>query len=71
MKNEKPPGLDSFSAEFFKFFGLLLLVDFEKALTFLALIKTFKVFNFGPNILSWLQLFNNNVIAYVNQCVFV
>ena len=57
-------------SEELKIDGLLLLVDFEKAfdsVSWTFLYKTFKFFNFGPNILSWLKLFNNNVKAYVNQ----
>ena len=53
--------------------GLLLLIDFEKAFDSVSwsfLYKTFKFFNFGDSILSWLKLFNNDVKAYVSQCGF-
>ena len=51
--------------------GLLLLVDFEKAfdsVSWAFLYKTFKFFNFGTSIISWITLFNNNVTAYISQC---
>ena len=54
--------------------GLLLLVDFEKAFDSVSwsfLYKTFKFFNFGTSILSWIKLFNNNVTAYISQCGFL
>ena len=54
--------------------GLLLLVDFEKAFDLVSwsfLYKTFKFFNFGNSILSWILLFNNNVTAYISQCGFL
>ena len=54
--------------------GLLLLIDFEKAFDSVSwsfLYKTFKFFNFGDNIISWIKLFNNNVNAYVSQCGFL
>ena len=54
--------------------GLLLLVDFEKAFDSVSwsfLYKTFKFFNFGDSILSWIKLFNNNVTAYISQCGFL
>ena len=54
--------------------GLLLLVDFEKAFDSVSwsfLYKTFEFFNFGPSILSWIKLFNNNVTAYISQCGFL
>ena len=54
--------------------GLLLLIDFEKAFDSVSwsfLYRTFKFFNFGDSILSWLKLFNNDVTAYVSQCGFL
>ena len=54
--------------------GLLLLVDFEKAFDSVSwsfLYKTFKFFNFGTSILSWIKLFNNDVTAYISQCGFL
>ena len=51
--------------------GLLLLIDFEKAFDSVSwsfLYSTFKFFNFGDSILSWLRLFNNEVKAYFSQC---
>ena len=60
--------------EDFKKDGLLLLIDFEKAFDSVSwsfLYKTFKFFNFGESILSWLKLFNNNVKAHIAQCGFL
>ena len=54
--------------------GLLLLVDFEKAFDSVSwsfLYKTFKFFNFGKSILSWITLFYNNVTSYISQCGFL
>ena len=54
--------------------GLLLLIDFEKAFDSVSwdfLYKTLDVFNFGSDIKSWIQLFNNDVIAFISQCGFL
>ena len=54
--------------------GLLLLIDFEKAFDSVSwdfLYKTLDFFNFGSDIKSWIQLFNNEVIAYISQCGFL
>ena len=54
--------------------GLLLLIYFEKAFDSVSwsfLYKTFRFFNFGDNIISWIKLFNNKVNAYVSQCRFL
>ena len=43
--------------------GLILLVDFEKAFDSLSwdfILKTLKNFNFGPNLIKWISLFQQN-----------
>ena len=50
--------------------GLLLLIDFEKAfdsVSWIFISKTFKYFNFGPSVLSWISLFYKNI----KSCVLV
>ena len=54
--------------------GLLLLIAFKKAcdsVSLLFLYSSFKLFNSGDSISSWLRLFNNEVKAYVSQCGFL
>ena len=50
--------------------GLIVLIDFEKAFDsidweFIA--KTFKIFNFGTNIIKWMKLIQLNSYSYIVQ----
>ena len=50
--------------------GLLLLIDFEKALDSVSwsfLYKVLEFFGFGNSIISWIKLFNNNASLSENQ----
>ena len=50
--------------------GLLMLVDFQKAFDSVSwnfLNKVLNLFNFGENIIKWINIFNTNISAYVSQ----
>ena len=54
--------------------GLLMLIDFEKAFDSVSwqfLYKTLNYFGFNEKFISWIQLFNTNVNAYVLQSGFL
>ena len=51
--------------------GLILLIDFEKAfdpLSWSFINKVLKLFNFGPNIRQWINVFYKNCCSAVTQC---
>ena len=51
--------------------GLILLIDFEKAFDSLSwsfIDKVLKLFNFGPNIRQWINVFYKNCCSAVTQC---
>ena len=54
--------------------GLLMLIDFEKALDSLSwkfLYKTLDHFGYSESFIKWIQLFNTDISAYVVQCGFL
>ena len=51
--------------------NLLMLIDFEKAFDSISwkfLYNTLNFFGFSKNLIRWIKLFNNDVIARVQQC---
>ena len=60
-------------AEKYKISGLLLLIDFEKALDSVSwkfLYSALRYFGFDENFIKWIQVFNTDITAYILQCVF-
>ena len=53
--------------------GLLMLIDFEKAFDSVSwrfLYQALNFFNFGPYIITWIKILNNNITASVQQSGF-
>ena len=51
--------------------GILLLIDFEKAIDCLPwsfINKTFETFRFGPSVIKWFDIFNQDPKSAVSQC---
>ena len=54
--------------------GLIMLVDFKKALDSVSwtfLYQVLEFLNFGTNFKKWIKLFNTNIVASVSQCGFL
>ena len=54
--------------------GLLILIDFEKALDSLSwkfLYSVLEFLGYSKNFIQWIRLFNMEIIAYVIQCSFL
>ena len=50
--------------------GLLVLIDFQKAFDSVSwkfLYKAMEAFNFGPSMIKWVNIFNNNITASIIQ----